>query len=306
MPDGKPRVLVQLDSDAHPSVFDAIVAVDAGVDHVLRHGGVRPEEVRNLVYGAIFTRGVEDLRHTAVFIGGSDVRMGERLLGEVRQAFLGPLRVSVMIDSAGANTTAAAAALAAASHLELSGAEVLVLGASGTVGSRLAELLARQGARVRASSVTAELAETACRTVRDRVPQAEISPWVTATAEQVAAAAQGVQAVLAAGPPGTLIMPASVRRGLSHLRVAIDLNAVAPVGLEGVNPLDRATLRDGAACYGAIGVGGLKMKIHKACLRRLFDSNDQVLDLEAIYHIARNLPEAAHSAGRVGSPSSGP
>ncbi len=79
MPDGKPRVLVQIDCDPHPSVFDAIVAVDAGVDHVLRHGGVRPEEVRNLVYGAIFTRGVEDLRQTAIFVGGSDVSAGGRL-----------------------------------------------------------------------------------------------------------------------------------------------------------------------------------------------------------------------------------
>lgn len=306
MPDGKPRVLVQIDSDPHPSVFDAIVALDAGVDHLLRHGGVRPEEVRALVYGAIFTRGVEDLRHTAVFVGGSDVAMGQRLLAEVRQAFLGPLRVSVMLDSGGANTTAAAAVLAAATHIELAGTEVLVLGASGKVGCRLAELLVRQGARVRASSITGELAEAACLAVRQRVPQAAISAWVTATAEQVAAAAEGVEAVLAAGPPGTLIMPASLRRALGHLRVAIDLNAVAPLGLEGVNPLDRATIRDGAACYGAIGVGGLKMKIHKACLRRLFDSNDQVLDLEAIYQIARELPEAAYSAGRVGSPPSGP
>ncbi len=291
MPEGKPRVLVQIDSDVHPSVFDAIVAVDAGVDHVLRHGGVRPEEVRNLVYGAIFTRGVDDLRQTAIFVGGSDVRRGERLLAEVCRAFLGPLRVSVMIDSGGANTTAAAAVLAASAHVELSTAEVLVLGASGSVGGRLAELLARQGARVRASSLTAELAEAACQAIRQRVPQAQVSAWVTRTAPQVAAAAEGVQAVLAAGPPGTQIMPANVRRALVGLRVAVDLNAVAPVGLEGVNPLDRATPRDGAACYGAIGVGGLKMKIHKACLRRLFDANDQVLDLEAIYQIARSLPE---------------
>ncbi len=196
-----------------------------------------------------------------------------------------------MIDSGGANTTAAAAVLAASAHIELSRAEVLVLGASGTVGGRLAELLARQGARVRASSITAELAEAACQAIRQRVPQAQVSAWVTTTASEVAVAAEGVQAVFAAGPPATQIMPANVRRALVGLRVAVDLNAVAPVGLEGVNPLDRATPRDGAACYGAIGVGGLKMKIHKACLRRLFDANDQVLDLEAIYQIARSLPE---------------
>ena len=47
-------------------------------------------------------------------------------------------------------------------------------------------------------------------------------------------------------------------------------------------------------CYGALGVGGVKMKIHKAAVRRLFTANDQVLDAEAIFEIGRDL-----SAGRL-------
>ena len=54
---------LQLDTDPQPSVFDAVVAVDAGVDHLFRHGGVTPENVRDLVYGALFTRGPADLQH---------------------------------------------------------------------------------------------------------------------------------------------------------------------------------------------------------------------------------------------------
>jgi hypothetical protein len=42
-------------------------------------------------------------------------------------------------------------------------------------------------------------------------------------------------------------------------------------------------------CYGALGVGGLKMKIHKRCIARLFETNDAVLDAEAIYELARTL-----------------
>ena len=57
----KPKILIQLDTDPQPSVFDAVVAVDAGVDHLFRHGGVTPENVRDLVYGALFTRGPADL-----------------------------------------------------------------------------------------------------------------------------------------------------------------------------------------------------------------------------------------------------
>ena len=44
-----PKILVQLDGDPQASVFDAVVAVDAGVDHLLQYGGVRPEQVRDLV-----------------------------------------------------------------------------------------------------------------------------------------------------------------------------------------------------------------------------------------------------------------
>ena len=34
---GKPKILVQLDSDPQPSVFDGVVAIDAGAEHLLRH-----------------------------------------------------------------------------------------------------------------------------------------------------------------------------------------------------------------------------------------------------------------------------
>ncbi|HET6324637.1 MAG TPA: methylene-tetrahydromethanopterin dehydrogenase N-terminal domain-containing protein, partial [Planctomycetaceae bacterium] len=55
------RILIQLDTDAVPSVFDRVVAVDAGVDEVFSYGGVTPEQVEPLVHGAIFTRGPADL-----------------------------------------------------------------------------------------------------------------------------------------------------------------------------------------------------------------------------------------------------
>jgi hypothetical protein len=77
---------------------------------------------------------------------------------------------------------------------------------------------------------------------------------------------------------------------MGSLRVAIDLNAVPPLGIASVEVMDKATERDGVICYGAIGVGGLKMKIHKAAIRRLFESNDQVLDTAAIYAIGQQLP----------------
>jgi hypothetical protein len=149
----KPKILIQLDSDRHASVFDAVVATDAGVERLLQYGGIEPADVRDLVHGAIFTRGPQDLCNTAIFIGGSSVAVGEKLMAHVTGAFFGPMRVSVLLDSNGANTTAAAAVLAATKHADLRGATAAVLGGTGPVGERAARLLARQGATVRASGV---------------------------------------------------------------------------------------------------------------------------------------------------------
>ena len=72
----KPTILIQLDTDAHPSVFDRVVAVDAGAQHIFSYGGVTPDAVMPLVHGCIFTRGPKDLSKTAIFVGGSDVTAG--------------------------------------------------------------------------------------------------------------------------------------------------------------------------------------------------------------------------------------
>jgi len=41
-----------------------------------------------------------------------------------------------------------------------------------------------------------------------------------------------------------------------------------------------------------LGVGGLKMKIHKACIARLFEKNDLILDAEAIAEVASELAKS--------------
>jgi hypothetical protein len=55
------KILIQLDCDPQPSTFDSIVAIDAEVDVLLRHGNVTPDAVVSLVHGAMFTRGGPEL-----------------------------------------------------------------------------------------------------------------------------------------------------------------------------------------------------------------------------------------------------
>jgi hypothetical protein len=283
------KILICLDTDAQPSVFDAIVAIDAGVDQLLRHDGMTAGAVRDLVYGAMFTRGPADLKNTAVFIGGSDVASGEELLEKVQACFFGPMRVSVMLDSNGANTTAAAAVLAASKHVALDNAVVTVLAATGSVGRRVVRLLARDGAAVRVASRQLARAQQVCDTVRTSIPHARIEAWETRDTPTIQAALDGASAVVAAGAPGIELLPDDLRRQPSGLQVAIDLNAVPPAGIGGIQQQDKAAQRDGQIVYGAIGIGGTKMKLHKVAIRRLFESNDLVLDAEEIYEIGKGL-----------------
>ena len=286
---GKKKILIQLDSDPHPSVFDRVVAVDAGADFIFAHGGVKPASVRDLVHGAIFTRGPEDLKSTAVFVGGSDIALGEEILREVEKTFFGPLRVSVLLDGAGSNTTAAAAVVAASRHAKLEGSRAVVLGSSGPVGRRVARLLALSGARTVVASRSLDRAGEVAREVKERSKDASVDAVATGTPQELTAALDGAGIVIAAGGPGARLLPREQRVAAKSLRVVIDLNAVPPEGIEGVKATDAAKERDGVIAYGAIGVGGFKMKIHKAAIRKLFESNDQVLDLERVFELARTL-----------------
>lgn len=282
-------ILIQLDTDPLPSVFDRVVAVDAGISRIFSYGATTPETVETLVHGAIFTRGVPDLKHTAIFVGGSDVGLGEQVMEAVQKAFFGPMRVSVMMDSNGSNTTAAAAVLRARRHLELRDTTATVLGATGPVGLRAAELLAREGADVRVGSRSVERAEAVCQKLAARIPAAKLTACETADPASTARALEDAGLLISAGAPGIQLVSTQERQAVSTLEVVIDLNAVPPLGIAGVEVTDKATLLDGVVAYGAIGVGGTKMEIHTAALKRLFRASDLVLDTEPIYRIGEAL-----------------
>ncbi|MDR3635243.1 MAG: methylenetetrahydromethanopterin dehydrogenase [Isosphaeraceae bacterium] len=286
----KPSILVQLDTDPQPSVFDAVVAVDAGVGHLFRHGSVTAEDVRDLVYGALFTRGPADLHQTALFVGGSDVAAGEAVLKAVKATFFGPFRVSVLFDANGCNTTAAAAVLAAVEGAggSLQGVAAAVLGGTGPVGQRVARLLLRLGARVVVGSRSLERAEAVAAALRAATGGA-CEAHSTSKPDELAHALQGVAVVVAAGAAKALLLPAVVRSALPELKVAIDLNAVPPLGIEGVEATDKRKERNGVLAWGALGVGGTKMKIHKKAVQELFTSNDKALDAEEVLEIGRSL-----------------
>lgn len=287
----KPTILLHLDTDPLPSVFDRVVAVDSGVEHLFSYGGITPKNVMPLVHGCIFTRGPKDLHRTAIFIGGSDVAAGEAVLAEVQKHLLPQygLNVSVMLDSNGANTTAAAAVRLAGRHLDLGSAMSLVLGATGPVGQRVVRLLAKHGGHVRVGSRQKERAEAVCMAVRTHVPNANLESIGVSSATDGPAALDGRTLVIAAGAAGTVLLPKKIRETCHTLRVAIDLNGVPPAGIEGIDLMDRAADRDNTICYGALGVGATKMKIHKAAITKLVAANNLLFDVEEVYSLGLQM-----------------
>src|SRR5881628_911447 len=217
------KLLLQLDSSRLPSVFDRVVAYDGGADEVMSYGGITPGEVRDLVYGCIFTRGPKDLKNTAVFIGGADMAAGEALLAAAQQAVFKPFTVSLMLDSNGSNTTAVAAVAK------------MLLGAGGDV----------RGQRVLivAGTVRAIAMPEASEAVR---------------------ACKGAALLLNAGPAGVMLVPKRAWANVPGLKVVADVNAVPPLGVEGVEPMDDGVTKEGVVCFGALAIGNLKTKLHKA------------------------------------------
>ena len=285
-----PLVLIQLDPDPQPSTFDALVAIDAGVDHLLRHHAVSDDQVRDLVFGGMFTRSPDDLKRTAIFIGGTDAEAAERLLKATLDTFFEPFRLSVLIDPNGANTTAAAAVLAAREGLggSLEGVRAAVLAGTGPVGQRVARLLCREKALVKLASRKLERARATAVRI-GALTGLEPEPIAPSDDQQLQSALRDVHVVIAAGAPGATLLAAVVRRRLPELRAMIDLNAVPPLGIEGVETQDRGLDRDGVRAWGAIGVGGSKMKIHAEAVRRLFTRNDLVIDAEEALAIGAEL-----------------
>jgi methylenetetrahydrofolate/methylenetetrahydromethanopterin dehydrogenase (NADP+) len=280
------KILVQLDTDPHPSAFDAIAAYDADVDVVMAYGAITAENLVDVVQGAIFPRGPDGLANTAFWVGGSKVRDGEAVFKAARKLFFKPFNPSIMLDSDGSNTTAAAAVARVRGVVTLNGSRGAVVGV-GPVGLRTAELLRRECAAVTMFTFPPDVMEGSHRRASG-IPVAQEAGFEVvepASSDELDAALAGHPVMFSAGPAGTQVLR---RSGWSQdgVRVVVDYSAAEPVGVEGVDRGDNLDEEDGVKKLGALAVGGPKMKVQKACIRRMFEAKGTVLDLEGVYDVA--------------------
>jgi len=282
------KLLFQFDTDTHPSVFDTVVAYDGGADHVIGHGNLTPENVRALVEGTIFTRPPKDKKNTAIFVGGSDMAAGQALFNAVQSYFFPGFQVSVMLDSNGSNTTAAAAVAKLASSGSLAGKQAVVLAGTGPVGQRAAVMLAEEGAHVTIVSRSLANSEKACLAMKERF-NVDLSATEASDSDARGDAIKNANIVLATGAAGIELLKPEHWQNNPNLEMLADANATPPIGIGGTDMMDKGIDRHGKIIWGAIGFGAFKLALHRACIARLFEDNKQVLDAELIFKLAKEM-----------------
>ena len=280
------KLLFQLDTDAIANAFDTVVGYDGGADHVIRVPGMTPANVARIVEGTIFTRAPSNKKFTALFVTGSSIGDGQALYDAVRKCFFGKFRVSMMLDSNGANTTSAAAVAHVEKHCKPAGRRAVILAGTGPVGQRAAVLLAKLGAAVLVTSRQHDRAAAACAAMGQRFG-VSLEPAAANDARSMAACLDGAHIVLSTGAAGFQLLAEEQWANHPTLDLVMDANATPPLGIGGLELSDRGVERHGKICYGALGFGALKLELHRACIARLFESNDRLMDAPEVFELAR-------------------
>ena len=282
------KLLYQFDTDTTASVFDSVVAYDGGADQVTGVGNVNPQNVLAMVDGCIYTRAPKDKQFTAIFVGGSSLTEGQAVFDAIKKRFFSNFRVSVMFDSNGSNTTAAAAVANIVNTCDISGKKAVILGGTGPVGQRAAALLSLEKADVFITSRSIEKAEQISAEINERF-DTNVKALPGGTNDERVASISGASIVMATGASGVVLLNKKDWIESQSIEVVCDANAMPPLGIEGVELNDRAKEISGKKAFGAIGFGGLKISVHRECVSRLFHSNDGIFDAEEIYRIAKEM-----------------
>lgn len=282
----------------HMSPFDVNMALDAGYDAAIPYTSVTVEDVTGLVQDAIFSRGPEGVKKTAMFIGGKRAIEALDMMKKAKAAMVPPFEISVFADPAGSFTTAAAMVACAETALkktfstEIKGKRVVVFGGTGVVAFASAVISAVEGAeavlvgydgpeRVR------KLAEEANARFAVKLGYADGS-----TEEQNTELVRGAELIFSAGPAGKRLLSTDQLKKATKLLVATDVNAVPPAGVEGVGVNDNGVPIQGtkAVGIGALAVGNIKYKTEAGLFDQMIKSEKPLyLDFRDAYALAQKL-----------------
>jgi methylene-tetrahydromethanopterin dehydrogenase len=278
------------------SPFDVNMATDAGFDVIVPYSDVDLKEVAGLVQDAIFSRAPQDGKRTSVLIGGREPILAVDMLEAAKQAMVPPyFQISVMADPSGAFTTAAGMVAVVEQKLKAKGhtladRHVAVFGGTGPVG-RIAGLIAAQaGARVTLVGYDGLHRVTAtCEQFGERFGVA-MTPADGSDDAKKLAVLRDAEVILAAGRAGTQILSKAQLATAKHLLVALDVNAVPPAGLEGLDAFADGTPIEGTEGIGvgALAVGNVKFKTEHELLDAMRDAEPRrYIGVAEAFEVAR-------------------
>lgn len=224
------------------------------------------------------------------------------MLDAAKKAMVPPFEISVFADPSGAFTTAAALVACVERDLKknfdlpLAGMRTVVFGGTGPVGLATAVIVAQQGADT--TIVDHFSVDTALEYAGEARKRYGVTLRATAAASDAdkARLVSNADLVFCTAKAGIQVLNASVLEDAKQLKVAGDVNAVAPLGIEGLGimdsgePLTLAVNSKGAIGIGALAVGNIKYKLQHALLKESLDADKPVyLDFRNAFDGARKL-----------------
>lgn len=291
----RPFVLHMFTPGAQVSPFDVNMAADAGWQIPVPYCQMTLDGIAGLTQDAIFSRGPKGAARTGLFIGGRDVLLADQMLEAARKAMVPPFVVSLCADPSGAYTTAAAMVARAEAALGqggLEGRRVLLLGGTGPVGRVAAVLCARNGAHaVLGSHRGLEQAREAA-TATGKHFGVTLAGAATGSHEALRVALADAEVLMGVAGAGVQVASAADLASAARLRVAVDINAVPPAGIEGVGVMDDAKPLAGTSAVGigALTVGNLKYQVQHELLVRMREAGRPVAyGFDDAFTLAREL-----------------
>jgi methylene-tetrahydromethanopterin dehydrogenase len=283
---------------AHMSPFDVNMAIDAGYDATVSYTRVSLDEITGLVQDAMFSRSPRDATRTAVFIGGKDAIVALDMLDAAGKALLKPFEISLFADPGGSFTTAAAMIAVVEKTLrekkgrELRGAAVSVFGATGVVGTASGVIAALEGASVTFVGRDGTQRTRAHAAEVNRRFGVDVAVADGSTVEKRAAILAATEVVLCAAKAGVRVLDVAQITSATKLLVAADVNAVPPLGIEGLDlHANGAPLGErGAVGIGALAIGNVKYRTESGLFKQMTESKSPLrLDFREAFALARTL-----------------
>ena len=170
----------------------------------------------------------------------------------------------------------------------MKGKIAIILGGTGPVGQRAAALLDGEGAEVYITSRNLEKAKKISEEINSRF-NSNCKALPGGTNEERVSSIKDASVVMATGASGVVLLQESDWSSNHNIEVLCDANAMPPLGIQGIEMNDKANDKHGKKTFGAIGFGGLKIAVHRECIRRLFVNNKTVFDAEEIYKLAKEM-----------------